>query len=128
MPDDVEHSEHPHKQRALYVKDIPDVKLYQGDGVTKSVEICGAMKGSINPLFFVDGDHEYGSVLKELKTIHENVGDANILLHDTFYQTAESGYNVGPFLAVRDFLKSFPNEYKRIDSNIGLPGMTLLYR
>jgi cephalosporin hydroxylase len=128
LPDDVEHEEHPHKHRAHYVKHIEDVKLYQGDGVSTAMEICATIKGKINPLFYIDGDHEYTSVLRELKIIHENVDNANILLHDTFYQTSESGYNVGPFLAIQEFLNTFPNKYKRIDSQLGLPGMTLLYQ
>ena len=48
------------------------------------------------PLFFVDGDHAYESVREELTQIFSTVPDASALAHDTFFQSAESNYNVGP--------------------------------
>jgi hypothetical protein len=58
----------------------------------------------------------------------EKVTDPYILLHDTFYQTAESGYNIGPFKAIEDSLAKFPHlRFHRVDTNTGLPGMTFLY-
>jgi hypothetical protein len=76
----------------------------------------------------VDGDHEYGSVKRELEYIIAHFPDAAILLHDTFYQVAGAEYNVGPYRAIRDVLSSRENEYERIDTKTGLPGMTLLYK
>jgi len=128
LPDNVNHDEHPHKRRGHYVKQIKEVKLYQGDGISTALEICSKIKQEMTPFFYVDGDHEYESVLRELRLIDENIENANILLHDTFYQSPESGYNIGPFLAVREFLNSVPNKYRRMDAKLGLPGMTLLYQ
>ena len=67
-------------------------------------------------------------VKRELEGVIKSVPQANILLHDTFYQSEESGYNVGPYKAVVDVLAGMPNRYKIISQNIGLPGMTLLRR
>jgi len=50
-----------------------------------------------------------------------------VLLHDAFYQSPESGYNVGPYLAIGRVLRKRAGQFKQVDSGLGLPGMTLLY-
>jgi hypothetical protein len=80
------------------------------------------------PLFFIDGDHAYESVLRELSVVAIEIPSANVLLHDTFNQSAGSGYNTGPHRAIEDVLRAYPDRYRRIDSGLGLPGMTLLYQ
>lgn len=130
LPDDLEHQEHPKSDRGRLVRDIPEVKLYQGDGLQKSLEICGNISntpGAFKPLFFIDGDHSYESVKRELMGVMNSIPEANVLLHDTFFQSAESGYNVGPHLAIRDSLTAIPNDYLNLSTETGLPGMTLLY-
>ena len=127
LPDASEHSEHPGRKRGLLVKNIPEVSLHQGDGLEESMKICRQLPEDIRPLFFLDGDHEYASVKRELVAIMTTLPRAAILVHDTFYQSAESGYNIGPHRAITDALTSTPNHYKEISTNTGLPGMTLLY-
>jgi len=130
LPEDVDHVEHPHEQRGIFVKDIGDVTLLLGDGLETSLNLCQELKAkeTFSPLFFIDGDHSYDSVRRELENIINNVPEANILLHDTFYQTEASGYNIGPFQATEDVLAATEQKYKRVSQNLGLPGMTLLYR
>ncbi|RNC68870.1 MAG: class I SAM-dependent methyltransferase [Desulfuromonadales bacterium] len=130
LPDDVDHAEHPRTNRGLYVKSIKDITLLLGDGLETSLAICNDLraKAECSPLFFIDGDHSYESVRRELDAIVTTVPEANILLHDTFYQSADSGYNVGPYQAVEDVLATVPHRYRRLSQNLGLPGMTLLYR
>ncbi len=128
LPDNIEHQEHPYSKRGLLAKNLKEVKLYQGDGLTKSLEILSDVKNFSNPLFFLDGDHEYNSVKKELISIMSEVPNANIIIHDTFYQSKNSNYNIGPYKAVRDTLDNTENNYKIISINTGLPGMTLLYK
>ncbi|HWY11545.1 MAG TPA: hypothetical protein VN026_09475 [Bacteroidia bacterium] len=77
--------------------------------------------------FFVDGDHSCESVKKELSTILQNVPDTAVLLHDTFYQSEDSKYNIGPFKAVKEVLGNY-KEYELISTNMGLPGMSLVYK
>lgn len=125
LPDDVFHSEHPHNKRGYLVKN-KDVTLHLGDGVETSLSLLATHQYK-NPLFFIDGDHSFESVVRELSIIMEKIPAANILLHDTFYQAKESGYNIGPYLAVEECL-SHNNSYKSISLNTGLPGMTLLYK
>ena len=83
--------------------------------------------GSRAPLFFVDGDHTYGSVLRELTGIADAVPDAAVLVHDAFHQSSPSGYNIGPYQAVEAVLANWPGRYRTQHSGLGLPGLTLLY-
>lgn len=126
LPDDVFHSEHPHHKRGHLVRN-KKVNLHLGDGIAVSLKLLKDY-GFKKPLFFIDGDHSYESVKRELSTIMKEIPEANILLHDTFFQSSESGYNVGPFLAVRDCLVEIDNSLLELSTNTGLPGMTLLYK
>ena len=127
LPDDVEHSEHPHTERGKLVRGLLHVHLHQGDGLDTSLEIWRAGGRKPRPLFFLDGDHAYESVARELLGIANEVPDASVLLHDAFYQSPESGYNIGPFRAIEEVLAKWPRRYRKVHSGLGLPGMTLLY-
>lgn len=126
LPDDVFHNEHPKKDRGRMVKGIDSVNLHQGDGLSKSLELVKQAKPKGHVLFFVDGDHSYDSVKRELEGILQAVPAAAILLHDTFYQSGDSGYNVGPRKAIQDTVDA--NNYTVIHTNLGLPGMSLVYK
>lgn len=127
LPDDVDHVEHPHDDRGLLVRGL-NVKLYQEDGVSGALRISKQEKiPDSRMLFFVDGDHSYESVKRELAAIVKNHPGAKILLHDTFYQSAGSKYNIGPWQAIDEFVTSHP-AYRRLSTNTGLPGMTLVYK
>lgn len=128
LPNNVEHVEHPKDQRGKLVKGFDRVILHQGDGLTTALEICKKNSIKKNVLFFLDGDHEYQSVKRELIGIMKNLPEANILIHDTFYQSSKSGYNIGPYKAINTVLKLLPKNYKVFSTKLGLPGMTLLYK
>ena len=101
--------------------------LHLGDGLETSLGIYAQLKTKIHPaLFFLDGDHSYGSVRRELAAIRAAAPAAVQLVHDTFYQSPESGYNTGTYQAVEEFIHSYPEEYSRLSTSLGLPGMTLL--
>ena len=127
LPDDIKHIEHPGEKRGIKVRGINNVKLHQGDGLNTSIEIAKKLKDKSKLLFLLDGDHSYDSVTRELYGIYKVFPYASMIIHDTFYQSADSGYNIGPFEAIRDFLEKNPNHYKKLSTDIGLPGMTLLY-
>lgn len=128
LPDDIEHEEHPHNARGKMVKGKKNVFLHQGDGVDTSLNLYKNLGDVVKPLFYLDGDHSYETVYRELVSIVESVDRPNIILHDTFYQTTESEYNIGPSKAINDVLLKFPRiHFKRVDTNTGLPGMTFLY-
>jgi cephalosporin hydroxylase len=126
LPDNLEHGEHPGGSRGRMVKGCAGVTLYQGDGLLKSVELYQRSPAD-RVLVFIDGDHSYESVHRELTGIIQAMPHAAILLHDTFYQSEEAGYNVGPHRAIADILAAMPGKFKVMSVTTGLPGMTLLY-
>lgn len=129
LPDEIDHSEHPGEQRGHMVKAVKRVNLHQGDGLDTALNILKTKKPTTyqQVLFFIDGDHSYKSVKRELTGVMTHCPKSTILLHDTFFQSSNSDYNVGPYNAINDCLKKVPNRYRRIDTATGLPGMTLLY-
>lgn len=129
LPDTIEHVEHPQHQRGRMVRGLKGVFLHQGDGLETSLQLYNNFRErGCRPLFFVDGDHSYESVKRELCGILSTVPEAPVLVHDTFYQSKESGYNIGPYQAIEDTLAVQPHKYKKIAVGLGLPGMTLLYK
>jgi cephalosporin hydroxylase len=128
LPDNSEHGEHPKSRRGMLVKDIEAVTLHCGDGLDKTLEIWSREKYPPAPLIFIDGDHSYESVRRELEGILTNIPSANILLHDTLYQSESSRYNIGPYKAIKEVLSMRSQPYRMISTSLGLPGMTLLYK
>lgn len=127
LPDDVDHVEHPHAQRGAMVRDLQGVTLHQGDGLTTSLGIWEQAGRPNRPLFFLDGDHSYASVRREIDGILAVVPDPVLLMHDTFLQSSESGYNVGPRQAVDESLAASPGRFHVVHSGLSLPGMSLMY-
>ncbi|MBC7864821.1 MAG: hypothetical protein IAF38_17740 [Bacteroidia bacterium] len=126
LPDDVFHHEHPQNYRGKFVKGKKDVFLYQADGLSKSIEIYKEKKPKGKVLFFVDGDHSYESVKRELSEILKAIPDAVVLLHDTFDQSDDANYNTGPIRAIREVING--THYRIISTQGGLPGMSLVYQ
>lgn len=129
LPSEIGHVEHPGSRRGNLVKGKPGVSLHLGDGIETSLAIYRTLPKGSCVLFFVDGDHSYASVKRELEAIVTHVAEPKVLLHDTFFQSSESGYNVGPHLAVRDVLDGMPSgrKLRKMETKTGLPGMTLVY-
>ena len=129
LPGEIRHVEHPGSRRGKMVRGKPGVSLHLGDGLETSLGIYRTLPKGSRVLFFVDGDHSYESVKRELESIVTHVAEPKVLLHDTFFQSADSGYNVGPHLAVRDVLDGLPSgrRLQMMETKTGLPGMTLVY-
>lgn len=128
LPPDVEHIEHPGREYARFIKHISKIKKYRGDGLETAIRLASEQPVGTRFMFFVDGDHSYESVHRELSGILEHFPTASILLHDTFYQSEKSGYNIGPYRAIQDIMMQALDKFVKIQSIGGLPGMTLLYR
>lgn len=124
LPDDVDHGEHPRSSRGVLVRGLTNVHLHQGDGVETSLRIL-AEERPTRPLFFIDGDHSYESVRRELTAVLDAAPGASVLLHDTFWQVPAAGYNVGPADALQEVLAERP-DYTTFTPDLGLPGMTLV--
>jgi hypothetical protein len=127
LPENVQHVEHPHSKRGVLVRNRPGVFLHLGDGLEVSLGLLRSLPESCRPLFFLDGDHEYSSVRRELDGILRSIEDPKILLHDTFFQSEDSGYNIGPHLAIEAALNEHKRPLRVISTKTGLPGMTLIY-
>jgi len=128
LPDDVIHQEHPGHQRGMLVRGLQDVHLHQGDGLSVCLNIQAQAATTKQPLIFIDGDHSYASVRRELAGIMTGIPEAHMLLHDTFFQSSESGYNVGPYRAISEAITETDLRYRLLSTQTGLPGMTLLYQ
>ncbi len=126
LPPDAAHVEHPGQEHGRLLRGLDKVHLHRGNGVEVALDIWRKLGQPSRPLFFVDGDHAYVSVRDELSRIFSASRDASALAHDTFFQSTDSGYNVGPARAVDDVTKNFPGRFKVIKSGLGLPGMTLM--
>jgi hypothetical protein len=126
LPPDATHVEHPGQEHGRLVRGLVNVHLHRGDGVKLALELWHKLGQPERPLFFVDGDHAYESVRDELSQIFSTVPDASALAHDSFFQSPDSNYNVGPARAIDEVAARFPGRFKVIKSGLGLPGMTLL--
>jgi cephalosporin hydroxylase len=122
LPEDVEHPENVKEARGILVRDFPDISLHLGDGLEIALRILRDCPAGSRCLFFVDGDHAYESVTKELDGIMNSAPEAAILLHDTL-----SSLKRWPHEALRDTLKSRPGMYRVVSTDIGLPGMSFIY-
>jgi hypothetical protein len=112
----------------MLVKGLQDVHLHQGDGLSVCLDIQAQAATTKQTLIFIDGDHSYASVRRELAGIMTGIPEAHILLHDTFFQSYESGYNVGPYRAISEAITETDVRYRLLSTQTGLPGMTLLYQ
>lgn len=126
LPPEAAHVEHPGEDHGRLVRGLGKVHLHRGNGVEVALETWRKLGRPKRPLFFVDGDHAYETVRGELEAIFSTVGDASAIAHDTFVQSAEANYNVGPARAVDDVLQRFPGRFAVVKTGFGLPGMTLL--
>ena len=128
LPDDASHVEHPGARRGMLVKGLKGVTLHTGDGLETALRLCRTFNGDrFAPLFFIDGDHSYESVKRELSGVLGNVANAHVLVHDTFNQSEASGYNIGPYRAIQETLAPISADYQIISQTVGLPGMTLIW-
>jgi hypothetical protein len=126
LPPDASHVEHPGQEHGRLVRGLAGVHLHRGNGVEVALAQWQKLGRPKRPLFFVDGDHAYESVRDELNQIFSTVPDASVLAHDSFFQSAESNYNVGPARAIEEIVGKFPGRFRVVKSGLGLPGMTLL--
>lgn len=126
LPPDATHVEHPGQEHGRLVRGLDKVHLHRGNGVKVALDTWRKLGQPSRPLFFVDGDHAYESVRDELNEIFSTSRDASVIAHDTFFQSSDSNYNVGPARAIDEVVRRFPGRFAVIKSGLGLPGMTLL--
>jgi hypothetical protein len=121
LPADMMHVEHPGMEHGRLVRGLPGVHLHRGDGVTVALAQWEQLGRPAKPLFFVDGDHAYESVLRELDMIFATVPDGSALVHDAFFQSAQSCYNVGPARAVDTIVARHSSRLTSLTSGLNPP-------
>jgi cephalosporin hydroxylase len=118
---DPNHPEFVDEALGSYIQGLP-VHQHIGDGYSVACTLVEEKLES-NFLIYLDGDHRYETVRRELE-LTKIIKRGCILVHDTFFQP-DSDYNHGPYLAIRDFLSEHPLK-QVIHLQSGLPGMSYL--
>lgn len=95
-PDHATH-DHPGGRCGQLLKDCR-VWMHTGDGLRRSLAEYAILGEPTRVLFFVDGDHSYDAVTRELEGIAEVVPTAVIIVHDTRHPLEETGAAVADFL------------------------------
>lgn len=119
---DPSHVEYPGASLGKMIKGLPIVQ-HVGDGFEVADRLLQGFQDR-RCLLFLDGDHAFDSVAKELTLAVRHPCVAALLVHDTFFQPA-SEYNHGPYEAVQQFVSSHPVR-QIVHAHLGLPGMTYL--
>lgn len=119
---DPKHPEFPGQQLGEFIRGLPVIQ-HLGDGYTVARDLILANR-SKRVLLFLDGDHAFETVLRELHLASLLPGASAILVHDTFYQPG-APYNHGPYLAIEEFRKTFPFR-QVVHLQLGLPGLSYL--
>lgn len=118
---DPKHPEYPGKRLGKFISDTSVVQ-HIGDSYECASDLIRNDPDSVF-LLFLDADHRYESVRRELELL-KLIKQGAVLVHDTFYQP-DSNYNHGPYLAILDFLTT--TKVKQvIHLQTGLPGMSYL--
>lgn len=110
-------------RRGHYIGKLP-VYLHLGDGLTIARSVLAKAR-DVLPVVFLDGDHSYDAVKRELDGLISSAPQAVVLVHDTFLQGPEAEYNCGPFEALSEF--SIEHGIPVFSTALGLPGMSLAY-
>jgi hypothetical protein len=119
---DPSHVEYPGKTLGRMIKG-PAVVQHYGDGFEVADRLLPTFARS-DCWLFLDGDHAYETVAKELTLVSRHPNVVGVLVHDTFYQPG-SEYNHGPYEAVTAFVAAHP-VLEVVHAHIGLPGMTYI--
>jgi predicted O-methyltransferase YrrM len=119
---DKNHPEYPGWRLGIYIRGLP-VQQHVGDGYDCALRIIRASSPTNCFLIFLDGDHSYETVQRELQ-LAQLIKKGCILVHDTFYQPG-STYNHGPYMAIQEALPNL-SVRQTIHLQTGLPGMSYL--
>jgi glycosyltransferase involved in cell wall biosynthesis len=109
--------------RARLIAGMPVVR-HVGDGAERARGILSA--GAYRrPLFFIDGDHTFRSVLRELEAVRSMAPQAAILVHDTHFRKLAPGTCCDPWIALEVFCRR--HGLPRWFSSLGPPGIGLTF-
>lgn len=131
LPEDVPHGQHPGQEHGKLARGLPRVHFHREDGLTGALGKMAAER-SKNPkfrgLFFVDGDHSYHSVIRELAGLISVQDEFHLLAHDTFVQKPDAkGQSRESWLGCPTALEAFAKDYRWLNVGFGNPGMAYLW-
>jgi hypothetical protein len=82
----------------------------------------------IRPLFFVDGDHSYKSVIREITGLIPVQEEFHLLAHDTFVQKPDvKGQSRESWVGCPTALELAAQDYRWLNVGFGNPGMAYLW-
>ena len=131
LPEDVSHGQHPKENHAKLAKGLARVHFHRDDGLRGALaqyQIEKAKDPKIRPLFFVDGDHSYASVIREITGIVSAQDELHVLAHDTFVQKPDSkGQSRESWVGCPTALELAAQDYRWLNVGFGNPGMAYLW-
>lgn len=74
--------DHPGIQTGMFLRGLKGVSRHRGDGATEALKLYRQASPS-RPLIFLDGDHSFETVYKELAMVLSEMPNAVVVLHDT---------------------------------------------
>ena len=131
LPEEVSHGQHPGAEHGKLARGLSRVHFHREDGLVGALAEYQRVKSSYpeaRVLFFIDGDHAYDSVLREITAIVSCLEEFHLLAHDTFVQKPEAkGQFRESWLACATGLELSAREYRWFNVGFGSPGMTYLW-
>jgi len=131
LPEGVSHGQHPGGDHGKLARGLPRVHFHRQDGLQGALVKMSAERKK-NPdcrfLFFVDGDHAYPSVIRELGGLISAQDEFHVLAHDTFVQKPDGkGKSRESWLGCPTSLEAFAKDYRWLNVGFGSPGMAYLW-
>jgi len=131
LPEGISHGQHPGKEHGKLAQGLTRVHFHREDGLTGALEKMAdesAKNPNLRPLFFVDGDHSYASVVSDIKGLISVLDEFHLLAHDTFVQKPDAkGHSRESWLGCPTALEAFAKEYRWLNVGFGNPGMAYLW-
>jgi len=131
LPENVPHGQDPGTEHGKLARGLPRVHFHREDGLAGAL---AKMKSERNqhpqfrPLFFVDGDHSYTSVIREITGLISAQEEFHLLAHDTFVQKPDGkGQSRESWLGCPAALDAAAKEYRWLNVGFGNPGMAYLW-
>ena len=131
LPEDVSHGQHPGDNHGKLAKGLDRVHFHRDDGLRGALaqyQIEKKKNPKIRPLFFVDGDHSYKSVIREITGLIPVQEEFHLLAHDTFVQKPDvKGQSRESWLGCPTALELAAQDYRWLNVGFGNPGMAYLW-
>ena len=131
LPEDVSHGQHPGDNHGKLAKGLDRVHFHRDDGLRGALaqyQIEKKKNPKIRPLFFVDGDHSYKSVIREITGLIPVQEEFHLLAHDTFVQKPDvKGQSRESWVGCPTALELAAQDYRWLNVGFGNPGMAYLW-